>query len=804
MRKRRLTIGLTIAALSIALPAIAAAPTGADTFQLLTGTVTGSDNTGDGGTGLNADLNYYYVGQSFTTTMEIKSGGTDAANIWIDHDTTNVTPSALTDGTYYPIYAGQNTAGGQVRLTGFRTSGTSSGTGTFGTVTWTVIAPNALSLVETAPETLDIDVGSIGGTTESNISLVGADILDDEEDFDFHAWADITKPFAENPSPTDTATGIAVESNYTFDLRDTKNGEGDNTGVGTGVDTSEPPGSITFDDGGGPVSETDDSSFSCSGTWGTNLCNTTVNPDPPSGISGDTRNFDYSTTYTVTISGYQDLASGSQDQLAEANGPNTMDAKVYTFTTEADTVAPEVVAESPVRSSSGNPVGTIITIDVHDKKAYPGTISGTGVVSNTCDFNISSPTFALTTFDEGDAEVTVTAIDYGYRYTIDPSTDFGINETVTVSAFNCEDVAGNTMTTDTWTFTTSDNIAPFVDQQSPADDDVVDNDTDIVFHIKDTGSGVDLSEVVIYINGEYWTDGGGAGTVTSSGTSITFAASNDFNGGNYAGDGTSVTGTADDYTFTIDPENDFTEGEAVPILIYADDIDGNSMERVVYALAVEDPNAGGAGGGGGGNGGGGGGGRVFPVINDQSITVVQIDEDSVLVSWTTNLPGSSQILYGTSPVDSFGSAPLYNYQFSTPEQNPNSRYHSQIINNLTPETVYYFRPISVMSGQLVFGDERPMAPKFGTTEVVVEVPAQCPVIEHSCPIEEPVIIERPSTPTIIEVPVEIPVPVPPPTPIPEPIDIFSGLEITDIERTSSTYSVFGSANPNETIKIRIF
>lgn len=570
----------------------AGVPSGADTFQLTASPTTGGDNTGDGGTGAANDFNYYYVGQQFTTTFEIKSGGTTASNIWVDYNNSTTTADNLQIGTFFNTWSGQTIdtseatsfGGARILSTGSNIpTAQSSGTGNFGSVRWTMAQPSALSLATSTPGFLDINVGVIGSTTESNISLSGNDLLDDEEDFNFHIWADITKPYADLFSPSASSTAVSITSNFTFNLRDSKNGEGDNTGVGTGMSTSEPPGVITFNG----ISETDDSSFSCSGTWGTNLCAVTVNPDPPSGISGDARNFEYNTIYYVAVSGFRDLASASQNQLGEANGPNTMNATTTGFTTETDSVKPQVTSETPIRSSSGNATTTNVIVEVEDRKTYPSGPSGTGITSTSCKINISSPTSPLITYSEGDANVTTVAINYGFRYTIDPTLNFSENETVTISVFNCVDQTGNIITTDTYTFTTTDATAPFVDEESPANDESVATNGVITFHIKDTGVGVATTSTVIYVNGEYYTHGGGAGSVTTTGTSITFATSSDFLGSNYAGDTTSVTGTSTDYTFTLDPENDFTAGESVPVLIYSSDANGNLMEREVIGVIAQ-------------------------------------------------------------------------------------------------------------------------------------------------------------------------------------------------------------------------
>jgi len=201
--------------------------------------------------------------------------------------------------------------------------------------------------------------------------------------------------------------------------------------------------------------------------------------------------------------------------------------------------------------------------------------------------NVSSPSIALVTYQESDSEVTTTSIDYGYQYVIDPPANFAENETVTISVFACTDQASNVMVTDTYTFTTLDASVPYVDEESPANDETVAVDGTITFHIKDAGVGVDDSDTVIYVNGVYYTDGGGAGSVTTNGTSITFSSSLDFNGSNYSGDTTSISGTSEDYTFVIDPETNFTAGESVPVLIYSEDTQGNLMEREIIGIVAE-------------------------------------------------------------------------------------------------------------------------------------------------------------------------------------------------------------------------
>ena len=850
-------------------PASAGSPSGNDWFQLLANPYTGGDNTGDGGTSLPADLNYFYVGQTFTSTIEIQSAapGTNAANIWIDYNTTKMTASGLTTGTYYPSWSGQTISGGRVKSTGYRTAGYSTGNGTFGSLQWTVNEPNAFNYGTGSPLTLDINIGTVGATTESNISYNGSDVLDDAEDFQMHLWADTKKPYALNPGPVDTATDVPVEQNYTFDLRDSLSGEGDNSGVGTGVNTATPPGAITFNTNDYTAWD----AYSCSGVWGTNLCNTTVNPPSPLGIPGDQRNWEYATLYTVVISGFQDLASPNQDQLGDTNGPNTMDTKTWTFTTEADTVAPKVVAETPIRNSMGNSVSTNISATVHDKKAYPGNISGTGVVSNTCRFDIWSDSIATSTYQEGLGTVAVSAVSYGYDFTINPPADFAQNEWVYILARDCEDQVGNMMVDDLWRFRTSDTDPPYVDEEAPADDMGIAADGTVNLHVKDDGVGVDIANLVIYVNGTYYKNvAGGAGFVTVNGTRITYASTSAF---------TSLSGTINDYEIIIDPP-DFTPGEAVPVIVYAEDFSGNLMERVVYGMCVgggtgqvcgngtvegnevcDDGNTIGSDGcsanclsdetcgngitelaeecddgnnlngdgcsaicvyegiAGSGSGycgtntswngsmciascptsgqGSGGSPGIAPLlsVNITSLKAMQIDEDSVMIYWTTNIPASERVTFGSNPLVSLGQPPNYGYAHSTDEMDVDSRIHQVVIDELTPGILYTFRPISKANGNEIYGPEIQMAPVFATQVVEQECPlTESQVNNDTVSIPASIGIERPKDiprTTVVDQP---------PADLPPRVD----LEIKNIEQDGDEIMLYGKYRSNAKLKLYIY
>ncbi len=773
----------------------AGSPSGDDYFELLTNVVTGGDATGDGGTGHTNDYNYYYVGQSLSTLISIRTAGASTANIWVDYDSTMFTANSVDIGNFFSAFSGQTInatargAGlGRVYSTGFNVSGgQSSGLGNFGSITWTANKPSASNYGRNSPSIFDINIGTIGSTTESNIALSGIDLLDSAEDFYTHVWADTKNPFALDPSPADGATGVAVTSNFVFDLRDTLNGEGDNTGVGTGVNTSEPPGAISISDGGAGVDVTAYDSFNCSGLWGTNLCTVTVNPLSPVAIGGDTRNWEYGTAYTVTISGFRDYASASQSQLGDANGPNTMLTKIYTFSTLADSVKPRVVSETPVRSSSGGDVSSNIVVTLEDRLTYLSGASGTGIDSATCRINITTDSSPLTTYQQGGSGVTVVAVSYGYRFTIDRVSDFLESETVAVSVYDCTDLAGNIMTTDNYIFSTEDTASPRVEDLTPVNDAIIARDGKILFSLKDDGSGVNLSSTVVYVNGEYWTNSGGAGQVTISGTRITFGSSYLFSS-NYIGDTTSVTGDSTNYAFQIDPSTNFLVGESVPVIIYSMDLAGNIMERFVYGVSTESSSQCLAGSTYCGQNtswdgsscvavscptSSGGGGAIYSLelfggMRQDTVQVVQVDERSVLVSWHSISAVTSKLLYDR--VSRHGNdissrpSPLYGYAFVRDVNTIPSTYHAVTITNLVPGQIYYFRPYNEIYGRIYFGLEVRMAPKFKTVsedkiiyqEVEVEkivyrdrIIKECPSYVRDAPAPSVVRVPQPASPVQI-------------------------------------------------------
>lgn len=448
-----LAVFVFLASISITRLVFGAEPSGADWFQIHLNPFTGKDDTGDGGTGNASDLNYYYVGQSFDANMEINSGGTTAANIWVDYDPTLIQVSNLTGGNYFTSWRNQAIENTRIKSTGYNLPiSAKTGKGSFGSFKLLMLKPSAVNYGTGSPAILDINIGQIGKTTESNIALNGQDILDSAEDFKLHIWADTKKPYAKNPQPANGVTNVPVDSQYAFDLRDSLRGEGDDSGIGTGVNTATVGEDIKFSYGTTTTSLKQNAAYTCSGIWGTNFCTVNVNAPSLTTFANDKRKWNYNTVYTVQVSGYQDFASPNQSQLGDMNGPNTMDTKSFTFTTLPDTVAPKVLNISPASGSTNQPSNSVISFNVEDRLTYPDGMSGSGIKSGSCRIDVSAVSFPLKTYKVGDPEVTATDIDYGRKLVIDPTPDFKSGETVTVRIYSCEDMAGNKITDNTFTF----------------------------------------------------------------------------------------------------------------------------------------------------------------------------------------------------------------------------------------------------------------------------------------------------------------------------------------------------------------
>lgn len=133
----------------------------------------------------------------------------------------------------------------------------------------------------------------------------------------------------------------------------------------------------------------------------------------------------------------------------------------------------------------------------------------------------------------------------------------------------------NSMPTVIWSFTTEDATDPAVIANSPLGPTDVPRDTNIVFDIQDTGSGVDLSTLVVTVDGDTAYDWDGLG--------------GDPNAGFQAGySGTVVDIGSGTWRVTIDPDALFPNYYSVSVSIAASDIAGNAMTPYGWAFQTLD------------------------------------------------------------------------------------------------------------------------------------------------------------------------------------------------------------------------
>jgi hypothetical protein len=117
---------------------------------------------------------------------------------------------------------------------------------------------------------------------------------------------------------------------------------------------------------------------------------------------------------------------------------------------------------------------------------------------------------------------------------------------------------------------------------------------------------------------------------------------------------------------------------------------------------------------GGGGGGGGGGGFTALVLSNETITSTA-NSGEVRITWNTNIPATSRVVYGITSITSLGSAPLYGYTNSNATDTTLVYNHSMTLSGLVPGVTYYFRPISTEGTQTAVGVELVLNPQTPTS-----------------------------------------------------------------------------------------
>jgi len=140
-------------------------------------------------------------------------------------------------------------------------------------------------------------------------------------------------------------------------------------------------------------------------------------------------------------------------------------------------------------------------------------------------------------------------------------------------------------------------------------------------------------------------------------------------------------------------------------------------------------------------------------ILKESIFENAVGEDFAEISWQTNFPGTSQIIYakeGEKHIldlnDNQGNPPKYGYQRTTLEYDldPKVTFHKVKISQLEPGTTYFYRCVS--RGSFFISEERSFKTKKKETKITQEIKqAKKPQGKNEGKVEFPQEISLPST-----------------------------------------------------------
>lgn len=288
-----------------------------------------------------------------------------------------------------------------------------------------------------------------------------------QEDEASDVYPDLAAPYLDNRDPAPAASNISRYTNILLDLLD------DYTGVDLSTVRIWVDGDLAY------RGDTDAFVAPYNG--------------PSSSRSVITKGYRFVIDPTITFDEYTVI-------LIEVNAydlapiPNLLSTS-YSFRT-VDESAPYIdpATQDPPAGSVDQPRNTDITVDVLD--------DGAGVSAASVWIKVNGTYAWLSDTQQTGFTVTKTAITGGYRYVVNPNTDFASYQVVTVAVY-ADDLASpiNTLNT-SYTFRTADTVAPYMAYRHPTQ-----GDTNVaVWHevnidLVDAGSGVDASSVVITVAG---------------------------------------------------------------------------------------------------------------------------------------------------------------------------------------------------------------------------------------------------------------------------------------------------------------
>jgi hypothetical protein len=504
----------------------------------------------------------FYVGRQFEMNINAATDqGTSAADIEIFYDAckldvVDALPLAgvqIFAGTMYPNYPNNGNVvtvagcAGNIKLTGFTADPLgvlqSGGSALFGKIRFKVKDINLSGSL------LDIRSDGFGPTftLDSNISnLLGFDMLTAATDGLYELRLDKNpvpdgddKPFFGGFSPALNASGVLIGANILFNTFDNESGV--QLSSITNAVSVNGLATTTYTSASGGVTA------SCSATnldaFG--VCNTNINPSA---------NLPYDALVCSTINA-NDL---SQAALTFASTPNSAVAVTSCFRTQYDLTAPFTINNIPGKNSLNIALNTPFTFNLVDNET--GSNINTLIVTvKGIDYTVAGPNFLTYTGTSTNYAITIPTL------TLPP---FVQNELVNVR-IRAQDNATQlalpvpNQLDETYTFRIGDTLAPFVSTSSP----IVGTNfadvctTPIVNVIEDTGSGVDIVTVRIF--------------VSATGLYYTAAGPNVF----------TYTGTSSAYTATIPPPVGCWPGNIpVAVGVFAKDVAGNYLDAYIYGL----------------------------------------------------------------------------------------------------------------------------------------------------------------------------------------------------------------------------
>ena len=364
-------------------------------------------------------------------------------------------------------------------------------------------------------------------------------------------------------------------------------------------------------------------------------------------------------------------------------------------------------ASSTVDTNATGTYAVVYTAeDEHGAWATPQTLTvivEEGEVNNPPVITLAASTLYLTVgdaFDPMDGHATTTDVD-GDDVTLYASSTVDTNATGTYAVvYTAEDEHGAEATPKTLTVIVGEG-AP-VDYPECSDGEDNDGDGD-----------VDIDDLTCYRDGEYDPEIDDEEnqkpviTLINSTINLTVGSSFDPYGGHASADdvedgditadivATSTVNTSAVGTYTVD--------------YGVEDSEGLKADPKILTVIVTQVS---------GGGGGGGGGYIPQFLTITNEKVQYLGSGEAKVTWKTNLPATSQVVYGDEPIVSVGSAPSYGYDSMNVEDTGLVTSHSMTITGLEDGKQYWFRPVS---------DRSFSAEKYGreVTYTFVTVSGQC-------------------------------------------------------------------------------